>query len=363
MAPSFVTLTVVLANIGNVNVPACNDQAFKLCQRPVEQRAAQAFQALRPDVTALIEVLPPDLCQRAPSANPANLCSGPLDPPSQVDRIFGGARPQHCDDRYGWDCLTVDPARVRLAPVFDTRPSPASCDDDGFTVNVGRVRVRGWPVTVTVAHPHSSSVPCRADQVLDLFEQALPADGAAIVAGDFNLDPFREEDASVEAFRAHVPSRFTWASDDTITSVPAAPSQTDPTGTTLDNDTALDPPGPLGQRTIDHVVVGGGVRGGCEVKRVDGGGGMDHRAQVCRLDVPTPEVRVRRRGCRVGVTFSPAPPAGLQAVRFSVGHGPRVVTDRTAPYAARVERTTAVRVRPVLANGRGPVSARQVRHC
>lgn len=363
MPSSLATLTVVLANVGNVNVAACSDQAFKLCQRAVEQRVAAALQALRPDITALIELLPPSLCERAPSANPANLCSAPLEPASQVDRLFGAARPTRCDDRYGWDCLTVDPGRVRLAPVFDTRPSPASCDDDGFTVNVGRVRVRGWPVTVTVAHPHSTAVACRADQVRDLFEQALPADGAAIVAGDFNLDPFREQDASVDAFRESVPSRFAWASDDTITSIPAAPSQTDPTGTTLDGGVALDPPGPFRQRTIDHVMVGGGVRGACDVRRIDGGGGMDHRAQVCRLDVPTPEVRVRRRACRVAVSFAPAPPAGLQAVRFAVGHGPRVVTDRTAPYSARVERTTTVTIRPVMANGRGPVSVRRVRRC
>ena len=350
MTPAAVALTVVLANIGNVNVPGCNDQVFKLCQRPVEERATVALRALDPDITGLIEVLPPDLCTRAPSTNPDNLCSGPLEPPSQVERLLGPGIRWACDDRYGWDCLAAGTA-VSLA----TRPVPASCTDDGFTTNIGTVSVRGWPVTVTVAHPNSSDVPCRADQVADFFA-ALPRAGAAIVMGDFNLDPHRESDASVDAFKAGA-AGFTFASTDAFTSFPAGPSQLDPSGRTLDNGMALDPPGPLEQRSIDHVLVRHGVTGSCEVQRVDGDGGMDHRAQVCALSVTLPGVRVRRVGCRVTARFRPSRPAGLEGVRFG-----RVV-DRTRPYGVRRPRGGAIAVQPLLANGDGPTLRRKVRRC
>ena len=43
-------------------------------------------------------------------------------------------------------------------------------------------------------------------------------------------------------------------------------------------------PKPFSGRTLDLVLTRG-LRGSCAVRRVDGGGGMDHRAQVCRLRV------------------------------------------------------------------------------
>ena len=92
-------LTVVQADVGNANVPGCQDQGFKLCQGPVERRAGTALRGLRADLVGLEQVLPPELCLRAPSANPDNLCSGPLDPPSQISRLLGGTASQACDSR------------------------------------------------------------------------------------------------------------------------------------------------------------------------------------------------------------------------------------------------------------------------
>lgn len=354
MGPAAVALTVVLANLGNVNVPGCSEQAYKLCQRPVEERATEALRALRPDLAALVEVLPADLCRRAPSTNPDNLCSRPLEPASQVQRLLGRRVRWACDRRYGWDCLAVS-QRVALERPLDTRPVPPSCEDDGFTVSVGTARVHGWPVTVAVAHPSSSDVDCRADQVRDLFEAGMPRAGAAIVAGDFNLDPYREDDASVAAFREGTRG-YALASTDAFTSFPAGPSQLDPGGRTLDNDVALDAPGPFEQRSIDHVLVRGGVKGSCAVRRVDGGGGMDHRAQACRLRVPTPRMRLRREGCRVRVRLRPIP-AGLRGVRIGG------VADRKAPYSVRRARGGVVAVRALLANGRGPLLRKRVARC
>jgi len=68
--------------VGNVNVSGCRDQFFKLRLRPVEERGAAALRSLSPDLVGFQEILPAALCERAPSTNAKNLCSGPLDPPS-----------------------------------------------------------------------------------------------------------------------------------------------------------------------------------------------------------------------------------------------------------------------------------------
>ena len=349
-------LVVVQANVGNINVSGCNDQVFKLCLRPVEARAQKAFAGLKADLVAFEEILPPDLCQRAPSSNPNNLCSGKLDPPSQVQRILGDGYGFRCDNRFGWDCLAVRRATAALGRVA-TRPVLPSCTDTGFTLNAGYMRIAGWPVTITAAHPNSSQADCRADQLRDFFEKALPDRGPAIVMGDFNLDPYREDDASVRYWKTQVPKRFAYASGDEFSALPGT-SQSDPTGESLDTGGATLGP-PFGMRTIDHVVVRDGVSGKCQVQRVDGGGGMDHRAQVCRLTLAasvTPDRLLSARGCTAVASFRPSPP-WLRTVQFRTGK--RVLVDRSAPYelprlGGERSRSVNVAARAVLPNGRGP---------
>lgn len=362
-------LRVVLANVGNVNVPGCADQVFKLCLRPVEARAAAALRALRPDVSGLIEVLPADLCDRAPSSNPANLCAGARPgPASQVARLLGDDHAQACDDRFGWDCVAVRPrGGVELAG-WSTRPAVDACADAGFTLAHGTVRLGGWPVAVALAHPSSTDAPCRAAALRDLFG-ALPQDGPALVLGDLNLDPYREDDASVAVWREQVPGRFTPLSSDALTSFPGAPSQLDPSGEVLDGPVRVDA-GPLAPRAIDHVLARGGLTGSCSVARVDGGGGMDHRAQVCRVLVgpaAAPRILVRRRGrsCTLRAGLVPAPSAGLTGVRFTLGR--RTVVDRAAPFTVRQRagRAAARRlvVQPLTGIGEGPRVVRRLRPC
>jgi len=94
------------------------------------------------------------------------------------------------------------------------------------------------------------------------------------------------------------------------------------------------PPGPFSHRTIDHVLVRD-LSGRCTVGRVDGGGGMDHRAQICRIGFGrrvNPRLRLRRRGCTLTARFVPRPPH-LRAIRFRMGR--RTVTDRRPPYVFR----------------------------
>lgn len=349
-------LRVVQANVGNSNVLGCNDQVFKLCLRPVEQRGAEALQALRPDLVSFQEILPPDLCRRAPSPNPYNLCSGPLDPPSQVARLLGAGYDERCDDRFGWDCIAARRGAVALDS-HTTRPVVSGCEDRGFTLGVGTIRVGGWPIAVTNAHPDSRDAACRADQLRDLFEDALPARGPALVLGDFNLDPYREDDVSVRYWKTQVPKRFRYASTDAITFA-LGPSQLDPTGQTRDSEADL-----VSRRTLDHVLLRGDLSGRCDPRRIDGGGGMDHLAQVCRIAVgagAAPRFRLRRSGCSVTARFTPVPDH-LEAVEFRVGSA-RVV-DRRAPYRIGVRdlrRAQTVTARPHLSTGPGPLRQARV---
>ncbi len=267
-------LLVVQANVGNINA-ACAPARYKLCQPPVAARAARALRNLRPDVVGF-EELRPDR--------------------RQARRLLGPGYAVACDARYGWDCLAVRRAAgVRLVGGLRTRPAPAGCDD-GFTTNRAILRVAGRRVAVALGHPNSMDVACRAQQVRDLF-RGFARRGPALVLGDFNLDPFREADASVAAFSAARERLHLRLASGRAFSLLPGPSQGDPTGTQLDDGTTPFPR-PFSDRTLDLVLTRG-LRGSCSLRRVDGGGGMDHRAQVCRL-------RIRATAARRHVAFAGA---------------------------------------------------------
>lgn len=279
------SLVVVQANVGNINVGACSNQAFKLCQRAVERRAAKALRALKPDVAGFEEVLPEKRCVSDPSTVSTNICSSPRKPASQVTRLLGRGYTVSCDSRFGWECVAVRKAAgAKLEGRLRTRRVLGSCKDRGFTLNRGTLKVGKKTVALSVAHPDSMKVPCRAAQLRDLFGTfSKKQKGAVLALGDYNLDPYREHDASVDVFDAARKRLGLRLASGRAISVQPGSSMSDVTGTKLD-DAKLTFPKPFGGRTIDHVLVRG-FAGSCKVRRIDGGGGMDHRAQVCKLRV------------------------------------------------------------------------------
>ena len=216
------------------------------------EAAGTALRGLRADLVGFEQVLPPELCLRAPSANPDNLCSGPLDPPSQVSRLLGGTPSQACDSRSHSDCLALASGALRLERLA-TRPAQPGCSDSGVTLSTGTVRLRGWPITVALVRASSTDAACRARQLRDLFS-SLPSGGPTLILGDFGLDPFRDDDESVREWRNWVPSRFILLNDGTVTFAPCGTSQLDPSGNSLDGPvpTCLTP-----QRALDHVLARG----------------------------------------------------------------------------------------------------------
>ncbi len=255
-------LTIVSANVGNIN-GACADAKFKLCQPAVEARAADAIQAIRPDVIGLIEVLPDG---------------------RQAERLVGAGYAISCDERFGWDCLAVRKGSgVRVVKRLQTRRALGDCDP-GFTLNTGVLRYRHKRIALVLAHPDSSTTDptCRRDQVSDVFARVATS-GRVLALGDWNLDPYREKDASVTAFKAARTYLGLRLASGKAFTLMAGSSMTDPTGERLDDGTTTIPY-PFSERTIDHVLTRR-LGGSCRVRRVDGGGGMDHRAQVCKLRV------------------------------------------------------------------------------
>jgi hypothetical protein len=298
----------MVANVGNVS-PHCAEQAFSLCLLPVERRVAAGLADVSPDVVALIEVLPAELCDGITPRNPANACSLPTQDPPQVLRLL--AHDDHdvvCADRYAWDCLAVRSEVGSIAgcgggdcgATAPTLPAPPGCDD-GFQSFVVDVELHGQPLTVGVAHPNSSDVGCRAQELRDLFA-ALPDDREVLLLGDFNLDPFRERDASVDVWDDHIGERRRLR-------LLSGPSEHDPPYYTLFpfESAQVDPTGSLpinvelgdlaGARTIDHIVASPGLTGTCTTlgeapgtERLEGPrGGLDHRALRCEV-ASTPDV-------------------------------------------------------------------------
>ena len=297
------TITAVLANVGNVS-PHCERHWNKLCLRAVEDRVAASLALIDPDVVALIELLPPELCGRAPTISPFQVCSGPQDPPQVMRLLAHDDYDVVCGDRFAWDCLAVRSSIGTIAGcpggycggTAPTLPAIAGCRH-GFQNVLVDVELRGVPLTVGVAHPNAHRADCRARELADLFG-AVPQDGEVLLLGDFNLDPHRMADRSTAVWHAHVGDdrRFGYRSgiaehDPPYGTVfPVESAAFDPTGLLPSWQTRRGAQG----RTIDHVVATSRVPATCTTlgtapgtDRIDGvAGGLDHRAIACAVGLP-----------------------------------------------------------------------------
>jgi hypothetical protein len=296
-------LVAVLANVGNVS-PHCAEQAFSLCLLPVEQRVAAGLAEIDPDVVALIEVLPPHLCDGILPRNPFNSCSlDEQDPPQALRLLTHDEYDVVCGERNEWDCLAVRSSLGSIegcpggycGPVAESLPAPEGCDD-GFESFLAEVQLDGHALHVGVSHPNSTDTGCRAQELTDLFD-AVDEAGETLLLADANLDPYRESDASVEVWDRHVGegrmlspiSGIAEHDPPHITLRPMESAQLDATGQ-LPANIELGDADPF-SRTIDHAVVTDGIDGRCTTlgeapgtDRLEGArGGLDHRALECEV--------------------------------------------------------------------------------
>lgn len=217
-------LRVVEANVGNLDeatggpCPAAPYHGTP-CSMGAERALAAGLAQLNADVVVLLEVLDADLCPPSSwDGGPDLACSGApfRSPYQQVERLVGPGYVATCDGLGHYDCVAVRADAVRINECDGgtcmgasfTPPQPDACQGVGSISSVSSVHavVDGRELTVVVAHPLNATSlqtdPCRLAQLEQALEQ-LPGPGAALIAGDMNIDPYRLWEVFPSANRWH----------------------------------------------------------------------------------------------------------------------------------------------------------------
>ncbi|MBN1659792.1 MAG: endonuclease/exonuclease/phosphatase family protein [Anaerolineae bacterium] len=257
----------------------CWPNVVKLCRRDVEQRLARNIQALRPDLVAIQEVLPEWLCRKWRLALPGSVCAGDDDVP-QIRRLVGPDYSIICDGRNQFECIAVHTDAGRIEGVEPGELAiTGRIDRDGVegcrrsvSIVVATVEIRGRVFDVVNAHAENRDPACRLAAIRQIFEgDQLVREPQVLLTGDYNMDPWREDDASTHYWRQQVGMAghhaFIYHS---------GIAEKQPPHPTLRY--------PFLARTYDHVA-SNFLTGVCEIlgespgtERLDGGRGCDHRA-------------------------------------------------------------------------------------
>ena len=273
--------TILTANVGNVD-PRCLPLVLKLCRNDVEARITASIQSLSPDVVALQETLPPSNCTPLMALDAGNVCSNSSDIP-EIRRLLGDAYTIMCETRNSYECIAVhqDAGGIHgcgqgefcLTDRIDEQP-------EGCRPNVAimgaTLEIKGRTFDIINAHPESRSAECRSASLLQIFTDVgdgvgLVREEHVLIVGDLNMDPWRDDDLSVQTWKSFVGSPETHPYY-----YHSGMAEHDPPYFTLEY--------PTFSRTYDHVVsnflegttlVLGESPG---TSRLDGGSGMDHRA-------------------------------------------------------------------------------------
>lgn len=270
-------LTVLTVNVGNTS-PLCWPYFVKLCRRAVETRIARNLQAVNPDLVAIQEILPPWMCENRRFTPPGSACAGSTGVP-QVRRLLGPDYTIVCETRNAFECIAV---RTGAGEILSCDPG-ALCHTDRFerqpedcrhsvSIMAATVQIKGRTFDVVNAHAENRSPACRLAAIRQVFEPCgLVREEKALIMGDFNLDPWREDDPSIRYWRQQT---GTDSASDYI--YHSGIAEREPPYPTLRY--------PFFTRTYDHVL-SNFLTGATQVlgespetARLDGGWGMDHRA-------------------------------------------------------------------------------------
>ncbi len=208
-----VPFTFLQANVGNSFLTCDEPYLYKLCERSVEDALRESIAALAPDVVALQEVLPDAFCSTLtePEDDPRFVChqDNVGAEQSQARRLLGPDYDILCDDRRGFECVAaragVLDGAYQAAPPVDSDADEA-CDPN-FSVGAVHVTLPGAAgFTLVNGHPQSAFIGvCRNKQLQQVFADGGLAQGATLLSGDWNLDPYRAgDDPSVDTWVQHV---------------------------------------------------------------------------------------------------------------------------------------------------------------
>lgn len=316
------SFTLLQANIGNVD-PLCSLYArSKLCHQDIENRIAQSIQRLQPDIVSLQEVLPDWICRQGKLAAQGQVCQNYQTRPvrDQARRLLGTHYTIVCEPHHSWDCIGVRNGFASVQPDAQGHSCPPGglCGterlsagdrqggnrdsayhpyyaqtieshlDDGFHVMSLDLLIKGVPVRLVNGHPQSghksSEQEARAKQINQMFE-TFAKQPQTLIAGDLNLDPFRQNDRSAQTLNQFVDN---YGSKGQLIASRAFHYHSGPV-----EQPSVWPPRltaqylwPLPSGTLDHVLsnfAGGTCRTLDAADHLSAGKGTDHKALFCQL--------------------------------------------------------------------------------
>ncbi|MBN2147269.1 MAG: hypothetical protein JW726_07765 [Anaerolineales bacterium] len=206
------SFSILTANVGNLSL-GCQGLLNKLCYKDVEENIARNIQILKPDIIALQEVLAPWQCENITEKNPNKVCSAPQVVP-QVRRLLGDDYTISCNSRNQFECIGVRSAIGEVANCSQnqlcnnarTITEIPGCDN-GFNVSAITVHLFNGPrFDVVNFHPQSTNAACRAQMISNALlggneTGSILQEDLILLMGDFNLDPWRDDDESVEVWK------------------------------------------------------------------------------------------------------------------------------------------------------------------
>ena len=280
------SFSILTANVGNLDVfdPSCRRVWNKLCDKDVEKRITENIHNLDPDIIVLQEVLAPWQREKITERNKKKVCSEDQAIP-QVRRLVGSNYSIICSSRNQFECIAVkiDVGEIlgcKLGDLCDTArtaPEIEGCDN-GFTISAATVKLKtGLVFDIVNFHPQSTDANCRARMIAIALEgnettPSLIQEDKVILLGDFNLDPWRDDDESVTKWNEFI--ELGWNGKNLVYHSGIA-EKNPPYYTSFTF---------YKKRTVDFIV-SNFVIGICKTlgespftNRLDGGKGTDHRA-------------------------------------------------------------------------------------
>ena len=200
--PSFSILSV---NLGNAEIKYFEEKyKNKLVNRNVERRIMRRIRKLQPDIVVYQESIG---CLEYDGKDPER---------PQIRRLLGKDYSIITDQRSQFDGMAV---KVSAGCILGCKPGHYmrnkhterqrnACDRD-FSSQVAVIQLTdGFTFDLACFHLHSTNVECRVNTLFNMFignpnkhKTALLHERNILIAGDFNLDPWRQDDHSVQVFK------------------------------------------------------------------------------------------------------------------------------------------------------------------
>jgi len=210
------SFSILSANVGNLSI-GCRKVLNKLCYKDVEERISTNIKYLSPDIIALQEVLAPWQCKEVNGTNKDKVCNETQLTP-QVRRLVGEDYIIACNSRNQFECIAVKRdfgeiigcSNEEICNEARTVPEIKECDN-GFTISAVTVKAKKMSFLFDVInfHPQSTSSTCRAKMINTALYgnktyASIIQEKKAILLGDFNLDPWRDNDESVVVWNTFI---------------------------------------------------------------------------------------------------------------------------------------------------------------